>query len=141
MSALGFSVVDSAPDVVRFESDKVFVELGHASYDREVYARIGRIGAPGVMPDQSSERLDFSLYLAVRDPQAHLSLCRDVPYACADTEAQVQRVLSYFRAGLELHGRGLLCGDESEYSFARDLRFWHAPASPPPADGPATHQA
>jgi hypothetical protein len=138
LSGLGFSVVESAPEVVRFESDAAFVELGHAPYDREVFARIGRFGAPGIIPGESSERLDLSLYLAVKDPEAHLSLCRAVPYACADTEDQVQRVLSYFRAGLNSHGRKLLLADDWEYSFARDLRFWHAPASPSSIDGPAT---
>ena len=138
LSGLGFSAVESTPEVVRFESDRAFVELGHAPYDREVYARIGRIGAPGIIPGESSERLDFGLYLAVKDPEAHFSLCRAVPYACADTENQVQRVLSYFRAGLDFHGRKLLLADDLEYSLARDLRFWHAPASPSSIDGPAT---
>ena len=138
MSELGFAVVESPSEAVRFESAKVFFELGHAPYDREVYGRVGRIGAPGVTADASLERLDFGLYLAVRDPDAHLSLCRDVPYACADTEEHVRRVVSYFRGGVDSHGRRLLLAEPAEYSFARDLRFWHAPPSPQIADGSST---
>ena len=141
MSDLGFTAVDSAPEVVRFESPDAFLELGHAPYDREVYARVGRLGAPGITEEHGSESLDVLLYLAVKDPEAHLSLYRDVPYACADADSQVERVLSHFASGLASHGRGLLVPDESVYAYARGLRFWHAPETPPDSEGAATREA
>ena len=141
MSARGFTVAAAEPDVVRYESANVFVQFGHAAHDSEIYARIGRLGLGAEAADRESESLDVGLFLAVADPDAHLALSREVPSACADTQADVQRVLSHFARGLELHGRRLLSGDPAEYASARSLRFWHARPSPPHEYGSATPKA
>jgi hypothetical protein len=130
----GFRCVESRPDFVRYESSSVYFEVGFSvNYDREVYSRIGRIGFPGVLPDQSAERLDFGLLLAIADPAASDEVHRTVPYAIATSEQQVRWVLSYFASGLRVHGQALLTGEAEAYERAREARFWHAPDFPPEA--------
>ena len=121
ISDLGFRCVVSKPALVRYESSMVWFEVGYAvSHDHEVYARVGRLGAPGVLPEELAERLDFGLLLAVADPSGYAAVCRDVPYYIANSEEHVQRVLSYYAAGLKRNGMPLLAGDEPTYSQARD---------------------
>jgi hypothetical protein len=130
-SDLGFRCVESKPALVRYESSLVWFEVGSAvCCDHEVYARVGRLGAPGVLPEELAERLDFGLLLAVADPGGHRAIRRDVPYSIAQSEEQVRRVLSYYAAGLRLHGMPLLAGDGAAYSRAREVRWWHAPDAP-----------
>jgi hypothetical protein len=133
-TAFDFRCMASGQTLVRYQSPAVFFEVGHSvSYDHEVYARIGRIGVPGILPDQAPERLDFGLFLAVADPPAYLALRHDVPYACASTDYHIRRVLSYFSSGLRQHGAQLLAADTDAYSRAHELCFWHAPQLPPEA--------
>lgn len=127
----GFRCITSSQSLVRYESSAVFCEVGHGDYDAEVYARVGRFGAPGVLPDQPSERLDFSLFLAVADPAGYRTLHQDVPYSCAREPASIRRVLVRFADGLRVFGRGLLEADAETYQRARALRFWDAPMLPP----------
>jgi hypothetical protein len=126
-----FRCVSSARRLVRYESSLVFVEVGHEDHDSEVYARVGRLGAPGLLPEQSTERIDLSLFLAVADPEGYKTLHRDVPYSCAQHEEEIQKVLTRFAHGLRAHGIGLLTADPKTYAKARELRFWHAPELPP----------
>src|SRR5690349_12633881 len=73
----GFRCVASKPDVVRYESPSVFFEFGYSvSHDHEVYARFGRIDAPGVLPGEPAECLDFGLFLAVADPIGYAAIRR-----------------------------------------------------------------
>lgn len=123
-----FSCVESDQTLVRYQSPAVFFKVGHSvSHDHEVYVRIGRMGATGILPEEASERLDFGLFLAVADPPAYLALQHDVPYCCASTDHHIRRALSYFSSGLQQHGAQLLAADADAYSRARELRFWHAP--------------
>jgi hypothetical protein len=116
---------------VRFESPTVFFEVGYtASYDCEVYARIGRLGAPGVLSNSLEERLDFGLFLSVADPDGYIEFRRIVPNNIATSEGQIRRVLSYFSIGLGQYGIPLLSADDKTYAHARELRFWHAPDFP-----------
>jgi hypothetical protein len=121
--------VESRPDRIRYESPAVFFEVGYAvGHDREVKARVGRIGRPGVSPGEPAERLDFGLYLAVADPAGYAEFGRAVPHAIASSEEQLRRALAYFAAGVRAHGRPLVVGDTEAFSRARELRFWHLPA-------------
>jgi hypothetical protein len=130
-SDLGFRCVTSKPALVRYESSLVWFEVGYSvSHDQEVYARVGRLGGPGVLPEEPAERLDFGLLLAVADPSGYRAIRRDVPYSIARSEEQVRRVLSYYAVGLRLHGMPLLAGDGAAYSRAREVRWWHAPDAP-----------
>jgi hypothetical protein len=122
-----FRCTASSQRLVRYESSSVFCEIGQGDYDAEVYSRVGRLGAPGVLPDQPSERLDFGLFLAVTDPTGYQHLHREVPYACARQPADIARVLARFADGFKVFGRGLLEADPETYQRARELRFWHAP--------------
>lgn len=131
MAAHGFECASSDMACVRYESASVFFEIGHAGYDGEVYARVGRLGAPGVLPDQTSERIDFGLFLAVMDPAGYLRCHRDVPYSCAREFVKMRAILARFARGLRDHGSPLLEGDRETYCRARELRFWHAPQLPP----------
>lgn len=125
-ASAGLRCVESRPDRIRYESPAVFFEIGYAvDHDREVYARIGRIGQPGVSPGDPAERLDFGLYLAVADPAGYAEFSRAVPYSIAGSREQLRRVLSYFAAGVGTHGLPLLVGDAEAFSRARELRFWH----------------
>ena len=105
----------------------MFCEVGHETRDSEVFARVGRLGVAGVLPDQTTERLDLGLFLAVADFGAHQALYREVPYACAVDERQMQRVLSHFASGLRRYGAGLLAGDSETYTAARKLTFLDVP--------------
>jgi hypothetical protein len=89
------------------------------------------LGAPGVLPDQPSERLDFGLFLAVADPAGYAAIHRDVPHSCARKTEGIQKLLANFARGLRTYGSGLLSADPKTYAEARELRFWHAPTLPP----------
>jgi hypothetical protein len=123
-----FRCVVSRPDLVRYESASVGFEVGYsASYDHEVYARVGRLGVSGGISEPSPERLDFGLFLAAADPDEYAAIRRDVPFSIARSEGQVRRVLSHYAAGLKRCGAPLLSGDPSAYGRAHELRWWHAP--------------
>jgi hypothetical protein len=137
----GFQCTESRADLVRYESPLVYFEVGYSvGYDFEVYARIGRIGYPGVLPDDPSERLDFGLVLAVADPCGYAEHCQAVPHSIATSDEQVKTVLAYIAAGLRTHGRPLLAGESGAYEKGRGLRFWHAPDVPPDALAGPTHR-
>jgi hypothetical protein len=130
-SDFDFRCVASKHTLVRYESSVVWFEVGYAvSYDHEVYARVGRRGAPGLLPEQLAERLDFGLLLAVADPGGYTAIRCDVPHYIAHSEEQVRRVLSYYAAGLRRYGMPLLAGDGPAYARAREVRWWHAPDAP-----------
>ena len=131
VTEFGFRCVSSARKLLRYESPSIFVEVGHSDYDAEVCARVGRLGAPGVLPDQPSERLDFGLILAVADPAGYAAIHRDVPYSCARQAEGIHKLLANFARGLRAYGSGLLSADPQTYAEARKLRFWHAPTLPP----------
>jgi hypothetical protein len=130
VTEFGFQCTTSNQHLVRYESSAVFCEVGHGDYDAEVYARVGRLGALGVLPDQPSERLDFGLFLAVADPTGYQCFHQEVPYACAREPVNIARVLARFADGFRIFGRGLLEADPEIYQRARELRFWHAPSLP-----------
>lgn len=122
----GLRCVESRPARVCYESPAVFFEVGYAvNYGREVFARIGRTGVPGVSPGLPAERLDFGLYLGIADPAAHDEFGRAVPHSIANSDGQLRCALSYFATGLRTHGLPLLVGDSAAFSRARELRFWH----------------
>jgi hypothetical protein len=75
-SDFGFRCTASSSRAVRYESGTVFFEFGHGARDSEVFARVGRLGVAGVLPAETSERLDVSLFLAVADLAAHQALNR-----------------------------------------------------------------
>ena len=125
----GLRCVESRPDRVRYESPAVFFEVGYAvNHDREVYARVGRIGHAGVLPGETAEQLDFGLCLAVTNPAGYTEFSRAVPYSIAGSGEQLRCALSYFAAGVRRHGLPLLVGDAEAFRRARELRFWHLPA-------------
>ena len=122
-----FRCVESYPNRVRYESPSVYFEVGYSvSHDREVYARIGRVGSSG-------ERLDLGLLLAVADPAGYAELRRIVPCTIVASAEHLGWVLRYFAAGLESHGQPLLVGESCAYGRAGGVRFWHAPDFPPEA--------
>jgi hypothetical protein len=53
--------------------------LGWLDYESEVYAHVGRLGAPGIGPDKL-QCLCFSLFLAVADPAGYIAFYREFPY-------------------------------------------------------------
>lgn len=133
-SELGFGCVLSDSSQVRYESPVVFFETGYSdSYDCEVYARIGRLDVPGILPEERSERIDFGLFLSVCDPETYKKFSVEFPANIAHSEEEIKRVLSYFCEGLKRHGMPLLTADDETYVFARGLRFWHSPGFPPEA--------
>jgi hypothetical protein len=130
-SEAGFRCAKSEPDLVRYESGRVFFEVSYAvDYDYCIDAYIGRFGVPGLLSEQSDESISFGLFLAVADPVGDAAIHREVPYYIANSPEQVRHVLMHFAAGLRSYGQALLSADEIAYSRARELRFWHAPNFP-----------
>lgn len=128
-ASTGLHLIESRPDCVRYESPAVFFEVGYAAgRDREVFARVGRIGQTGVLPGEAAEWLDFGLYLAAADPAGYATYTRAVPYSIAGSAEQLRLAVSYFAAGILTHGRALLAGNGEAFERARELRFWHLPA-------------
>jgi hypothetical protein len=134
LAGSGFRCVESRPDLLRYESRKVFFEVGYAvHHDNEVYASIGRVGV--FEKGKIAERLSFGFVLLIADPDAHSEMSRTVRYAIAHSEAQVRWMLSYYACGCRSHGQALLSGEAGAYKRARKAiwRFASSGSCPPEA--------
>jgi len=98
---------------MRFESDRVWIELGQESRDCEVFGNLGRSGL--------SDRVSLLLFLRDRDPK----IARALKGAMAPTRRDLRRVVGLMARGLESAGQGLLRGEDAEFEAAGKLRWWH----------------
>ena len=109
----GFSRTEISRSHVRFENNLVFFDITADARDG-ICVDFGRFDAPGVLPQDKSEKLSLNTFLGAL--QTHRGTLKNT-----SDDLELQRLA----AGLEQFGHGLIIGDSALYELVRQLRFWH----------------
>lgn len=109
----GFLCVSASSSEVRYESDKVYIEVANSERGGEVAISFGRLA--------KKERFSFGLYLELMNPSLERSLGERLP----ENQAQLNNDLTGLAAALELAGQPIIHGDDAIFDRMREVRWWH----------------
>jgi hypothetical protein len=105
LGRLGFHCVSADPFIVRFESDKMFMQISHSWQDYQIEIYIGKL------QDPISVHLEYTLRNIVRD---YLNIPDYEEYGVyAPNEAEVQKRVRQIAEMVEKYAMDALRGDES----------------------------
>ena len=110
----GFRKTFSSERRVRYESDKVYVEINHGDYDYEISITFGRRDAP------EPERFDFTLFLRSVNPTFEKALGERI----ADKPETVRDILDKLAAALRDEGKDILTGNDAVFERMKSVRWW-----------------
>ena len=109
----GFSCVSASSSKVRYESDKVYIEVGNSERGGEVAISFGRLA--------KKEEFSFTLYLQLMNPDLERSLGARLP----ENQTQLNNDLTGLAAALELEGQPIIRGNDAIFDRMREVRWWH----------------
>ena len=113
ISDFGFRSVVASELCVRYESESVFVEVYHGSYDFEIGINFGRLS--------HKERFDFIFFLK----RFHPEVDRELGNRLADAKEKVARVLRQLAQLLHTYGVPIIKGENPTYEEMTKVRWWH----------------
>ena len=113
MERYGFACVSDWKSKVRYESNKVYVEILHEEREGEIAILFGRIGA--------KEEFSFTLFLRKMNP----SLEREMGERLAANQDEVLDCVLKLAAALQSEGIKILRGNDALFDEMKDVRWWH----------------
>jgi hypothetical protein len=117
-----FSRTEISRSHVRFENNLVFFDITADARDG-ICVDFGRFDAPGVLPQDKSERLSLNTFLGAL--QTHRGTFQRATVEDFTAKDFSDLELQQLAKGLEQFGHGLILGDSDLYELVRQLRFWH----------------
>jgi hypothetical protein len=108
----GFAFFSATPLKVRYESKKVFVEIGYGAYDCEVAIEFGRL--------QRDEKYSFTLFLQLVNPSLEKQLGDRIAYDLN----KVRTDLAALARVLQSEGQAILMGEDSVFERMKGVRWW-----------------
>ena len=108
----GFSPASVASDKVRYESDKVYIEILYGERDGEVSISFGR--------KDTQENFSFTLFLRLVAPLLEKSLGERL----VDQPTQMSTCLSDLANALRSEGKAIVAGDDRIFERMRGVRWW-----------------
>lgn len=110
----GFSRTIASIQKVRFESERVFVELNHGDYDFEVSIAFGRLHMP------EPERFDFSLFLRLVNPFLEKTLGERIADKPDSVRETIRKVATAFRS----EGIAIVTGNDAVFDRMKTVTWW-----------------
>ncbi len=108
----GFVGVASSLVKVRYESDKVYLEILFGELDGEVSITFGRIG--------KNEEFSFTLFLRLVSP----ALEKQIGERLVEHPNQVHDCLAKLSAALLSEGKDILRGEDRIFDRMKEVRWW-----------------
>jgi hypothetical protein len=112
LSEHGFACVSASACKVRYESPKVYLEVSHGEWDREVSISFGRV--------KNHEEFSFTLYLRLIDPDFERALGERL----ANNADEVRHCVAKIAEALRSRGGPIISGQDSMFERMRDVRWW-----------------
>lgn len=109
----GFSCVAASDLRVRYESNKVYIDMLHGLQDCEVHINFGRLGR--------QEEYSFTLFLKSVNPALEKSLGDRM----VDTPETVAATVRAVAEALQSEGQEIIKGDDKVFERMKDVRWWH----------------
>jgi hypothetical protein len=108
----GFTCVKACDLRVRYESNKVYIEMIHGLHDCEVYISFGRL--------TTQEAFSFTLFLKLVNPNLEKSLGDRM----VNTPETVMATVNSLAQVLQSEGQGIIKGDDKVFVRMKDVRWW-----------------
>ena len=109
----GYRATLVSETLVRFESDRVYIEASHGAYDYEVAIRFGRL----------EQQDDFSFILFLRG--ANPVLAQQIGDGVAFEREDVARLLALLGRALSTDGLPIVRGETDVFERMKSVRWWH----------------
>lgn len=109
----GFLPSCTSSNEVRYESNKVYINVNHGKQDGEVSILFGRIG--------NQEEFSFTLFLRLVNPNLEKSLGERLAYQ----PTQVRECLADLANALRSEGKLIIDGDDGLFDRMKSVRWWH----------------
>jgi hypothetical protein len=111
----GFRKTLASEKKVRYESEKVYIEINYGDYDYELSLAFGRLnrGEP--------ERFDFTLFLRLVNPTLEQALGERI----ADKPEAVRDTLHKLAEALQTQGMDIITGNDVAFERMKSVRWWH----------------
>ena len=111
----GFAVTAFSDRKVRYESNKVYVQIEHGDYDFSISLFFGRLKAVGAR----AEMFDFALFLHLANPQ----LCTKLGDAVAEAPEKVREIVQVYATALRTEGTDILNGADIIFDGMKSARW------------------
>ena len=108
-----FISVSGSSSKVRYESQKVYIEITHGEWDGEVAISFGRLG--------QNEEFSFTLFLRLVNPDLEKFLGERLAYQ----PDQISNCLLKLADALKTDGNSIIIGDDQVFDKMKDVRWWH----------------
>jgi hypothetical protein len=109
----GFRCVEHSASKIRFESERVFIEIYHSCRGNEIGIDVGR--------RDRSESFSFAMFLRRYFPAIDQALGERL----ADAPEKVAEVVEGLCNALRIHGQKIIEGDIDLYKEMEKVRWWH----------------
>lgn len=108
----GFSCISASPAKVRYESEKVYIEVSHGAHDGEVSISFGRM--------KDREEFSFTLFLRLTDPTFEKALGERL----ANNADEVRDCVRKLAETLRTRGQPIIAGQDWIFERMKDVRWW-----------------
>lgn len=99
---------------VRYESEKVYLEVNHGDYDFEVTITFGRLNRSEL------EQFDFTLFLRLVNP----SLEKDLGERIADKPDKIRETVRKLASALLSDGKDIIEANDSLFERMKTVTWW-----------------